>query len=1153
MSDSEIFRAVIKLPVGERKAYLDQACGDNAALRHEVESLLQAHEAEGSFLARLDTAPNLPGSLASFRERPGSVIGPYKLLQQIGEGGMGTVFLAEQSQPVQRKVALKIIKPGMDSRQVIARFEAERQALALMDHPNIAKVLDAGTTEGGWPYFVMELVKGVPITTYCDDHRLTCKERLNLFVPVCQAIQHAHQKGIIHRDLKPSNVMICLYDGVPVPKVIDFGVAKAAGPRLTDKTLFTELGQVVGTLEYMSPEQAELNQLDVDTRSDIYSLGVLLYELLTGTTPLERKRFQAVAFLEVLRLIREEEPQTPSTRLSTTEALPSIAANRGLEPKKLSGLVRGDLDWIAMKCLEKNRNRRYETANSLVEDLQRYLSNEPVLAYPPSASYRMRKFIARNKLPVGAASAIVLCLVTGTIGASAGLYWVTRERDAKSKALVAETKARAAEKQARERALAALRAMTDDFVENQMARGANLTPENKEFLRKIIKHFEGFASITADDFDSRAIRAEGYYRVGHMRYRLGEPKEAEAAYREAIAGFGKLMGEFPTSAVVRIGLAKAQNNMGLLLSAAGRLKDAEAAYTAALAHFKRLSGDFPKRPEYRLDQSRCQINLGNVYQKLSRTNDAEAAYVAALALQKQLSADIPDRPEFRLELARSHNNLGVLFRDMGRLKETEREYARALDLYKRLAAEFPTRADFRQDLARSQNNWGNLLRETGRMKDSETAFASALALRKQLAAEFPTRPELRHELARTHSNLGEVLAQTGRLEEAEAGFSAALTLQTQLAADFPARAEYREQLAITHYNLGLIFGDTGRRDEGETALLAALALRKQLAASSPKRPEFRFELAESQYALGVLLRDSERRADAERVLTESLALTKQLVAEFPARPQFRAALARSHSELGKVFRDAGSLKQAEMAYDSAFALRTQVAAEFPKRPSIREDVAHSYFDRAVLLGDIGKFEQAEQAFGSALAIRRQLAAESPNQPDLRHDLASALVSLARVQLKERKFQAALLNIDEAVPHHQAALTARPRRANYRERYRGNLATRVQANAGLGDRTAAKLAAEKLRDLGWNPIADAYDAARSLALCVPITEERDGATEADRQAPAAFYGDEAMTMLRDAVAKGFKDATHIKQNHDLDPLRQREDFHKLLADIQATTD
>jgi tetratricopeptide (TPR) repeat protein/serine/threonine protein kinase len=419
-----LFLKALEMPsAAERQEYLDGACAGDAALRAEVEALLEASAQAGSFLESPAAAP-LATVDEPVSERLGTVIGPYKLLQQLGEGGMGTVFLAEQTQPVQRKVALKIIKPGMDSRQVIARFEAERQALALMDHPNIARVLDAGTTATGRPYFVMELVKGVPITKYCDEQRLSPKRRLELFVSVCQAVQHAHQKGIIHRDLKPSNVLIAVYDGKPVPKVIDFGVAKATGPKLTDRTLFTEVGQVVGTLEYMSPEQAELNQFDIDTRSDIYSLGVLLYELLTGSTPLERKRLKAAAILEVLRLIREEEPPRPSTRLSTTDEMPSVAANRGLEPKKLSGVVRGELDWIVMKALEKDRNRRYETANGFAMDVHRYLADEPVLACPPSLGYRFRKFRRRHKGKLAVAGLLLFFLVL--LGGGAG--WVAWDR-----------------------------------------------------------------------------------------------------------------------------------------------------------------------------------------------------------------------------------------------------------------------------------------------------------------------------------------------------------------------------------------------------------------------------------------------------------------------------------------------------------------------------------------------------------------------------------------------------------------------------------------------------------------------------------------------------------------------------------------------------
>ena len=321
-------------------------------------------------------------------ERPGTIIGPYKLLEQIGEGGMGVVFMAEQTQPIQRKVALKIIKPGMDTQQVIARFEAERQALALMDHPNIARVLDAGTTESGRPYFVMELVRGVPVTDYCDRHRLSIRERLELFVTICQAVQHAHQKGIIHRDLKPTNVLVTQHDGRPLVKVIDFGVAKATGQKLTEKTLFTGFAQLIGTPLYMSPEQAELSAPDVDTRSDIYSLGVLLYELLTGSTPFESERLKAAAFDEMRRIIREEEPPRPSTRISTLaqQAISTVSEKRNSDPRHLSRLFQGELDWIVMKTLEKDRNRRYETASALAADVEHYLARRTGAGLPAVAN-----------------------------------------------------------------------------------------------------------------------------------------------------------------------------------------------------------------------------------------------------------------------------------------------------------------------------------------------------------------------------------------------------------------------------------------------------------------------------------------------------------------------------------------------------------------------------------------------------------------------------------------------------------------------------------------------------------------------------------------------------------------------------------------------
>jgi serine/threonine protein kinase len=499
-------------------AFLDQACPGQPELRRRVEVLLQAHREASTSAHQAGVESPPPPTIGDAAERPGTVIGPYKLIEPIGEGGMGAVWMAQQTEPVRRLVAVKLIKAGMDSKQVVARFEAERQALALMDHANIARVLDAGTTSAGRPYFVMDLVKGVPITRYCDEHHLTPRQRLELFVPVCQAVQHAHQKGVIHRDIKPSNVLVALYDGQPVPKVIDFGVAKAAGQTLTDRTLVTGFGAIVGTLEYMSPEQAEVNQLDIDTRSDIYALGVLLYELLTGSPPLTRQESEQGGLLEMLRAIREQEPTKPSAKLSTAEGLPTLAANRGTEPAKLTRLVRGELDWIVMKALEKNRNRRYETANGFAADLQRYLADEPVLACPPSAGYRLRKFLRRNKRPVLAMSLVVLALVCGIIGTTVGLVQAQQAKDTAEKRLAQIEKGIDV--------LGSLFADLDPFAEEKEGRP----------LRAILRDRldRAAAALEGEAMGDPLVVARLQERLGQTYLGLGHAAKAEALFTKAV-------------------------------------------------------------------------------------------------------------------------------------------------------------------------------------------------------------------------------------------------------------------------------------------------------------------------------------------------------------------------------------------------------------------------------------------------------------------------------------------------------------------------------------------------------------------------------------------------------------------------------------------
>jgi serine/threonine protein kinase/tetratricopeptide (TPR) repeat protein len=848
MSVETVFAAAAQKPITERLAYLDEACGADAELRRKVDRLLVAHDAAGDFLESPAQRPNGTIDEPPITERPGSMIGPYKLKEQIGEGGFGLVFVAEQQEPVKRKVALKVIKPGMDTREVMARFTAERQALALMDHPNIARVLDAGATDSGRPYFVMELVRGIPITEYCDQNLLSPRDRLDLFITVCQAVQHAHQKGIIHRDIKPSNVLVTSHDGKPVAKVIDFGVAKAINQQLTERSIYTNFTQMIGTPLYMSPEQAEMSGLDIDTRSDIYSLGVLLYELLTGSTPFEKKRFAKAAYDEIRRIIREDEPQKPSTRLSTSDSIASIAAQRHTEPAKLSKLMRGDLDWITMKALEKDRTRRYETANGLARDIQRYLSDEPVEACPPSATYRLRKFAKKNRATLATAGLFAFTLVLF----SALCIWFTmdsinaqhraavaqglaeQERDranaeaTKAKlAAVSEAKARldALEKEklaveqrtraekARDRTRDVLDAMTSEITGDSLTTQKAISPEQKKFLSEVLMYYREFAGEKADDEKTRARTAEAAYRVGLIEGQLGRKEQGIAAYQMARDGYQKLAADFPAVPGYQRKLARSHNNLGLLLAGLGKGAEAEEQHRQAQTIQEKLAADFPTVPGHRQDLARSHGNRGNLLAGLGRRGEAEEQYCQALAIQERLAADFPTVSGYRQELARSHGNRGNLLAGLGRRVEAEEQYRQALAIQEKLAADFPAVSGYRWELAHSHNSLGLVLAELGKRAEAEEQYRQALAIQEKLAADFPAVPGHRQELARSHGNRGNLLGGLGRRAEAEEQYRQTLAIQEKLAADFPAVSGYQIELGGSYCNYGNLVRDAGRAIE----------------------------------------------------------------------------------------------------------------------------------------------------------------------------------------------------------------------------------------------------------------------------------------------------------------------------------------------------
>jgi eukaryotic-like serine/threonine-protein kinase len=541
LDEAAIFDAARRIEATDvRRRYLEGACAGDLALQARLEALLLIDQADRGFLER-PAAGVTAWAAGGISEAPGERIGPYKLVQPIGEGGFGKVFMAEQDQPVHRLVALKVIKPGMDTDRVVARFESERQALALMTHPNIAQIIDGGATASGRPYFVMELVRGVAITDFCDQNQYSAATRLKLFVSVCQAIQHAHHKGIIHRDIKPSNVMVTLNDGTPLVKIIDFGVAKAIGVQLTENSLSTAYGQIIGTPVYMSPEQASMSRLDVDTRSDVYSLGVLLYELLTGTTPIETSRLQDAGYAGIERLIREAEPPRPSSRLSTLgDSATTVAANRATDPKHLCRLLVGDLDWIVMKALEKDRNRRYASPGSFAEDVERYLRREAILARPPSAVYRLTRFAQRHHVVVAAVAAVTAALVTGTTIATWQAVVATR---AKHEALAAAT----AESQAKQVAVAkeAETQAVLGFVQRQILAAARPKGRNGGLgpgvtLREAIDAALPFVEKSFRDQPLTEARLR--QTLGDSFWYLGDGKAAEAQYEPARAIFTRVLG-----------------------------------------------------------------------------------------------------------------------------------------------------------------------------------------------------------------------------------------------------------------------------------------------------------------------------------------------------------------------------------------------------------------------------------------------------------------------------------------------------------------------------------------------------------------------------------------------------------------------------------
>jgi hypothetical protein len=1143
-----LFQAAIEIDdTSKRQAFLDREVGGDIELRARIDALLAAYYQSHSLLDQPFEVNTDPAERAIIQLGNADsalldtvIAGRYKLRQRIGEGGMGAVYLAEQTQPVKRMVALKLIKAGMDSKTVLARFETERQALALMDHPHIARVLDAGTTEHGRPFFVMELVKGIPLTDYCDHHQLELTERLALFRQICSAVQHAHQKGIIHRDLKPTNILVESHDGRPVPKVIDFGLAKAtSGMRLSEHSLFTAFGTVAGTPLYMAPEQAAFNALDVDTRADIYALGVILYELLTGSTPIQRDTLKRAALDEMLRLIREVEPPTPSSRISTSEALPSIAASRHVQPMQLSRLVRGDLDWIVMKALAKERNRRYESAIGLANDIERFANHEPVSAGPPTAAYRIRKFIRRNRVQAAAAALVLLALVAGVAGTTVGLL-EARKQSAKARRqeqlavaeAAAKEQARQAEAQERDKAEKRLAQVTkmneilgsifrDLNPANAAKDGKPLSAVLGERLDRATAEIEGEATG-----DPLAV-AKMQMILGESQRGLGYPQQALKLFEKARATFtAKLGADHPATLT-------SMNNLANSYAASGQNQRALKLREETLALRKAKFG--PDHPATLTSMN----NLAISYAAAGMSTRALELREETLALMKaKLGADHPNT-------LKSMYNLAISYADAGLYERALKVHDETLTLRKaKLGPDHPDTLTSMTGLAISYLNAGQNVRAL-------KVFEETLALRKaKLGSDHPDTLTSMHNLADSYFTAGQNERALNLREETLA------LMKAKLGPDHPDTLTSMNGLAASYLN-------AGQNERGLKLFEETLASRK--AKLGPDNPNTLFTMGN----LAIAYTQAGQSERALKLREETLALMK---AKFG--PDHPATLTGMHN-LADSYATAGRYERALQLREKTLALRkAKLGPDHPATLESMNNLAVSYAESgqteralklleetvalqkaklgpdhpatltsmnclAISYAIAGQAERALKLREETLALRK--AKLGPDHPDTLDSMSHLAISYADAGENKRAlrlFEETLaLQKAKLRPNHPATLDTRLSIASVKVK----LGRAAEAAADCRDAT------EKLNR---TDAASLYNAACFRALLAAVL--RGGAPSADSTKGANEEADRAMTWLNRAVVAGYHDAANMSKDHDLDALRDRDDFKKLLSDLQSGT-
>ena len=1001
-----LFQDVLERPASERVGFLQRVCAGDTELRAELEALLRDHEAAAGFLAE-PTGGGVGPSAMPIQEGPGSVIGNYKLLQEIGEGGFGRVFMAQQERPVRRRVALKIIKLGMDTKEVIARFEAERQALALMDHPYIAKVLDAGSTDSGRPYFVMELIKGVPITEYCNHIALSTRERLTLFTQVCRALQHAHQKGIIHRDVKPGNVLVTLHDGVAAPKVIDFGVAKATDHILTEKTLFTEFRQLVGTPDYMSPEQAEMSDMDVDTRSDIYSLGVLLYELLTGSKPLDVAAHGKRGYGEIVRHVRDVVPPKPSTRVSTLgEASSLVAQQRQISPEALARTLAGEIDWIVMKALDKDRSRRYESAEALAVDIENYLAARPVEAGPPSRLYRTRKFVQRHRTAVTAGLLVVAALIAGATATVLGLIEAREQRTVALRERDAAGAARKDAEDQRSRAQAsltlAMRALNEIFLdegERRLVRSRRGGPLDSAFLERGLVFYEALAEQHEGTPKLRLDTANAHRRVSAIRSRLGRYAQAATAIERAL----EILDELPADVAVRALRTDCEIERGRQLREQERWDEAEKAYGRALLLATSLAEEHAKRPGYRMVKAKVLNQLGVLFKRSDRPADAMDAWERALALRRELVEDFPDTPAYTRQLAQTYGNVGVHLCDLGRLNEAEAAHERAIEYFETLDDELP---ENRESVANAHYNLAVVRKLTGRLEGAEQSFGRAIDSYNELAGAYAGVPHYRRMRARARNDLAILFLNTDRVGDAAAAYRLAIDTQEQLVAGSPSVPAYRKELTKSLGNLAIALARSNLPREAQQAYERALSMCAAMLAARPRSLAPKSELASLHDNYGVFLARTAHPKKAEEHYLEAIELHRQLIADAPHLPVLRVKAANTYNNLGWLCHQTDRPDEAAAAYGEAVTLQQTLTDEHADVPEYRRDLADTLDNLGTLHYERGVVDKARKAIARALVAYEELVDLFPERTQFRRRCCDTRNHLVHVLLRAAQFDEA---------------------------------------------------------------------------------------------------------------------------------------------------